>query len=137
MPEDPYKRAVARIWIDYINKEVVPAFIRLLQAQPDEPEKQASALEEFKKLLSVVSKEAAGPYFFGEQFSLVDAAIVPWAVRDFIIRDFRKFAREDVEGWSDWAAALETRESVVRTTSVSLFCSFVSTEKLSANNLSF
>ncbi|KAL7935532.1 glutathione S-transferase [Trichoderma chlorosporum] len=117
MPQASYQRAIARLQIDYINKEVVPAFFRLLQAQPDEPEKQTSALTEFKKLLSAVSKEAKGPYFFGDQFSLVDATLAPWAVRDLIIRDFRSFVREDVQGWADWAAALETRESVVRTTS--------------------
>ncbi|UKZ53942.1 hypothetical protein TrVGV298_007745 [Trichoderma virens] len=117
LPEDPYQRTIARLWIDYINKEVVPAFFRLLQAQPNEPEKQSSALIEFKNLLSTISKKAKGLYFFGDQFSLVDAALAPWAVRDFIVRDFRRFVREDVQGWSDWAAALETRESVVRTTS--------------------
>lgn len=122
MPEDPYQQATARLWIDYINKDVVPAFFRLLQAQPSEPEKQVSTLVEFKKVLSVISKEVKGPYFFGEQFSLVDAALAPWAVRDFIVGTFRGFVREDVQGWSDWAAALETRDSVVRTTSVSADC---------------
>ncbi|KAL5092420.1 hypothetical protein Trisim1_001672 [Trichoderma cf. simile WF8] len=117
MPEESYQRAIARLWIEYINKEVVPAFFRLLQAQPSEPEKQASALTDFKKLLSTISKEFKGPYFFGEQFSLVDAAIAPWAVRDFIIREFRGFIRDDVQGWSAWASPLEARESVVRTTS--------------------
>ncbi|PTB66913.1 glutathione S-transferase [Trichoderma citrinoviride] len=127
MPKDAYQRAMARLWIDYVNKEVVPAFFRLLQAQPSEPEKQAAALADFRTLLSAVSKEAKGPYFFGEQFSLVDAAIAPWAVRDFIIGEVRGFARTDVQGWNEWATALETRASVERTTSVNEILEFNST----------
>ncbi|KAL7911895.1 glutathione S-transferase [Trichoderma velutinum] len=89
MPEEPYQRAIARLWIEYIKKRV----------------------------LSTVSRESKGPYFFGGQFSLVDATIVPWAVRDFIVREFRGFVRDDVQRWSARASALEARGSVVRTTS--------------------
>lgn len=120
LPAEPYDRAIARLAIDHINKAVVPAFFRLLQAQPSEPEKQATALAELNDALAQVSKEAKGPYFFGEIFSLVDVAIAPWAVRDFVVRDFRGFIREEVTGWSDWAAALERRQSVIDTTSVIL-----------------
>jgi glutathione S-transferase len=120
LPEGPYDRAVARLAIDHINKSVVPAFFRLLQAQPSEPDKQVTALAEFKDVLAEISKKAKGPYFFGEDFSLVDVAIAPWAVRDFIIRDFRGFVREEVVGWKDWGGALELRQSVIQTTSVSL-----------------
>lgn len=120
LPEETYERAIARLAIDHINKAVIPAFFKLLQAQPSEPGKQGTALAEFNAVLAEIAKKAKGPYFFGEVFSLVDVAIAPWAVRDFIIRDFRGFVREEVTGWQDWASALETRQSVVRTTSVSL-----------------
>jgi glutathione S-transferase len=76
-PEDSYDRAIMRLSIDHINKSVVPAFFRLLQAQPDQPQKQHSALKEFRDALEDVAKKAQGPYFLGEQFSLVDAAIAP------------------------------------------------------------
>jgi len=125
LPEEPYDRAIARLAIDHINKAVVPAFFRLLQAQPNEPQKQATALAELNDALTQVSKKAKGPYFFGEAFSLVDVAIAPWAVRDFIIRDFRGFKREEVTGWQDWATALESRQSVVDTTSVSFASRYI------------
>lgn len=117
-PEDPYDRAIARQVIDQINKVVVPAFFRVLQAQ--EPEKQANELAELNKVLGEVAQKAKGPYYFGDKFSLVDVAIAPWAVRDFIVRDYRGFVREAVPGWKNWAEALESRESVVKTSSVSL-----------------
>jgi glutathione S-transferase len=121
LPQDTYQRARARLAIDFINKTVVPSFFRLLQAQPDEPERQVSALEEFTAALATISSQRKGPFFFGDNISLVDIAIAPWAVRDFIGRDFRGFKREDVEGWNAWAEFLENRPSVRKTTSVSMF----------------
>ena len=125
LPDDPYDRAVSRLWIDHINKSVVPSFVRLLQTQTTESQKLAAAAQELKAALEAISKERKGRYFLGDDFSLVDIAIAPWAVRDFIIRDFRGFRREDVEGgWIEWAEALEARPSVRDTTSVSVACIF-------------
>ena len=84
LPTNSYDKATARVWIDYINKAIVPAWFRLLQAQPSEPERQAATLIDFKNALATICKERKGPYFFGEKISLVDLAIAPWAARDFI-----------------------------------------------------
>ncbi|GAD98203.1 hypothetical protein CC1G_06890 [Paecilomyces variotii No. 5] len=111
---DPYLRGIARIWIDYINKKVVPSFFRLLQAQSTEGSERRIALTEFKSALKEISSHRKGPYFFGSDFSLVDAVIAPWAVRDFIIHEYRDFNREDVPDWKDWAEKLESRPSVDR-----------------------
>ena len=117
-PSDPYIRGVVRIWIDYINKEVVPPFFRLMQARSPGSMDQTMALQNVKSALSEISSHRKGPYFFGEAFSLVDAAIAPWAVRDFIIHKFRDFSREDVPAWKDWAEQLECRPNVFKTSSV-------------------
>ncbi|KAF2097961.1 glutathione S-transferase [Rhizodiscina lignyota] len=117
LPKDPYERAQARTWIKHINEAVVPAFFRLLQAQPSEQDKQAKALAELNEALRTVCQKVKGPYFFGEEFGLVDVAIAPWAVRDFIVQEYRGFRRDDVPGWGSWAEALESRGSVARTTS--------------------
>ncbi len=120
LPKDPYERSSARTRIDFINKSVIPAFFRFLQAQPNEPEKQALALAELNAVLGNLSAQRKGPYYFGDDISLVDIFIAPWAVRDFIIIDHRGFKRDDVKGgWAEWAQFLEARPSVVKTTSVS------------------
>ncbi len=119
LPTDPHDRAAARRWIDYINKLVVPAFVRLLQAQDSELEKQAQATQELQSALEEITRHRRGHFFFGDDFSLVDATIAPWVVRDFIARDFRRFRRECVPGWADWAATIESRKSVQDTSSVS------------------
>ena len=101
LPKDPYQRSIARTWIDFINKSIVPAFFRLLQAQPEETEKRAKALAEFNTALGKLSEKHKGPFFFGDKISLVDIFIAPWAVRDFILRDYREFKRSMVQGWAD------------------------------------
>ncbi|THH07264.1 hypothetical protein EW145_g3494 [Phellinidium pouzarii] len=116
MPADAYDRAFARIWIDHISKAVVPAYFRLLQAQ--EKEKQDQAREEFYKALGQLCEKRKGPFFLGEELSLVDIAIAPWAVREYILVEHRAFKREDVpNGWKEWAELLEKRESVLKTVS--------------------
>lgn len=117
LPADPYERARARIWIDFITKSVMPAWFRILQFQ--EKEKQLEAREELYKALGQLAAQRKGPYFLGEQFGLVDVAIAPWAVRDYILVEHREFSRADVpNGWKEWAELLEKRESVLKTISV-------------------
>jgi len=116
LPEDPYDRAIARIWIDFVGKSFLPAFFRLLQSQ--EKEKQDEARKDLYAALGQLSSKRKGPYFFGNDFTLVDVAIAPWAARDYILVENRNYKREDVEnGWKDWAEALEARDSVKKTTS--------------------
>jgi glutathione S-transferase len=118
LPKDPYLRAQARLAIEFINKSVVPAYFRLLQAQPDNPMKQTEARSEFTEALGTISEQRKGIFFFGEQISLVDIAIAPWAVRDFIATDYRGFQRDEVPSWREWAKILEQHPTVRKTTSV-------------------
>ena len=55
---------------------------------------------------------------------MVDTAIAPWVTRDYIQQEHRGYKREDVSPeWVAYADKLETRESVVKTRSVSFFLS--------------
>ncbi|KAL4248313.1 hypothetical protein ABKN59_006672 [Abortiporus biennis] len=91
---DPYTKAYVSIWVDYITKNVVPNFMRLVQAQ--EREKQEHARQDFYKGLRGVSEKVKGPYFL----------------------DNRGYSREDVgEKWASWAGELEKRDSVLHTQS--------------------
>jgi glutathione S-transferase len=117
LPTDPYTRAYCRLWIDHVSKSIVPCGLRLLQAQ--EKEKQEACLQELYESLKKVAKEIKGPWFLGEQFSLVDVVIAPVVVRDFIPTQHRGYKRENVgPGWKDYADRLEKRESILNTTSV-------------------
>lgn len=75
---------------------------------------------EVQEALRTLAEQRKGPFFFGEEFSLVDIAIAPWATREHIIIEHRRHKREDVGGgWKEWAELLESRPSVKRTISVS------------------
>jgi len=116
LPADPFERALVRLWVDHVAKNVIGAFQRLMQAQ--EPEKQQAYLGEFNKALRTLADQIRGPYFLGEQFSLVDIAVAPWIVRDYILAEHRGFSREAVGGgWKEYAELVEKRDSVVKTCS--------------------
>jgi Glutathione S-transferase, C-terminal domain len=90
----------------------------LTQAQ--EKEKQDGAREEVYESLRNFAKEIKGPWFLGEEFSLVDVAIAPWVVRDFLATKHRGYNRGDVgRDWENYADRLEKRDSVSKTRSVS------------------
>lgn len=117
-PSDPFERAYARIWIDFVAKSIVPPFFRLLQGQTEE--KQKAALDDFVKALRTFADKVKGPYFLGEHFSLVDACIAPWVVREYIVVEHRGHSRDLVGNpWKSYAELLEKRPSVLKTGSVS------------------
>ncbi|TFK50941.1 glutathione-S-transferase [Heliocybe sulcata] len=116
LPADPFERAQVRLALDHLSKQVLPAFFKTVQAQ--DKDKQKEELQEYYVALRKLVKEVKGPYFLGEEFSLVDVAMAPWVVRDYIIETHRGYKREEVgSGWKEYAEALEKRDSVVRTCS--------------------
>lgn len=55
----------------------------------------------------------------GEEFGLVDVAIISWIMRDYILVEHRGYSRIGVsERFKAYADHLETRESAQRTRSV-------------------
>jgi glutathione S-transferase len=93
--------------------------------QAQEKEKQDLARTELYDALRKFAAQAKGPYFLGEEFSLVDVAIVPWITRDYILSEHRGYSREDIGAeWKQYADLVEKRESVLKTKSVSeqYFC---------------
>ncbi|KAJ6497564.1 glutathione-S-transferase [Mycena sanguinolenta] len=116
LPGDAYTKAYARIWVDFVGKSCVPAFMRLIQAQ--EEEKRDLARTELYDALRKFAAQIKGPYFLGDRFSLVDVAIVPWITRDYIVAENRKYSREEVSAeWKRYADHVEQRESVLKTKS--------------------
>lgn len=103
-----------------MTKSIVPPYMRLIQAQTDD--KRAAALADFNKGLRAFAEKVKGPYFLGDQFSLVDIAIAPFVIRDHILAENRGFDRAAVGGgWKEYADNLLKRQSLVKTTSVSSF----------------
>ncbi|HEY9659958.1 MAG TPA: glutathione S-transferase family protein [Allocoleopsis sp.] len=95
LPHDPGDRAIARIWIDYANTRLVPAFNKLLRGK--EVQEQEQGRREFLEALLYIEQEGLGrlsgdgPYWLGDSFSLVDISFYPWFERLPVLEHFRQF----------------------------------------------
>lgn len=83
LPKDPFDRARTRIWTDFCTSRIIPAFHRFLQFQPmTDEEGLEEARSEFLAKLKEFAKEMdrEGPFFLGEEPSLIDFVVAPWMV---------------------------------------------------------
>ena len=134
LPADAYERARCRLWIDHTKSRIIPAFYKLLQHTPGKStytidEARSQLHEHLKTFAREMAPAARGPWFLGEEFSLVDVMLAPWAIRLFLIDHYKPGGvgipakghsgedKEVWERWERWAAAIEARKSVVDTRS--------------------
>lgn len=127
LPEDAIDRAKARIWMDHINKKVVPAFYSFLQAQTSEDQEagKAQLLQGLETFVRAMVPSSFGPYFFGQQFTMADIVLVPWVLRfSTVMKKYRKFELPTSGGEGDiwlrfkqWEDAVLSRPSVKSTSS--------------------
>ncbi|MEH2044181.1 glutathione S-transferase family protein [Nostoc sp.] len=91
LSRDPAAKAIARIWIDYANTRLVPAFNKLLRGKDSTEQEQGR--KEFTEALLYIEQEGLGKgdYLLGDQFSLVDISFYPWFERLPLLEHFRKF----------------------------------------------
>lgn len=95
LPSDPAKKAIARIWIDYANTRLAPAFNKFLRGKDGQEQEQGH--REFLESLLYLEQEGLGklsgegPYWLGEQLSLVDISVYPWFERLPVLEYFRQF----------------------------------------------
>ena len=118
MPGDPYRRAQARIWMDFITKKIVANFYQILLLQDREKQEEAKGrfLDGLRTFAGVMSPD--GPYFFGKEISLVDIALIPFAVRFDCLAYFRNFSLpmdEHGDRINTWMEAWKSRPSVTGT----------------------
>jgi glutathione S-transferase len=96
LPEEPALRAVARIWVDWANTRLVPAFGALLRGQT--PAEQATGRRDLGESVTYLEREGLarhggdGPFFFGSRPGLVDFALYPWFERWAALEHYRGFA---------------------------------------------
>lgn len=100
MPGDPAGRAQARIWMDHCDHHFMPAINAVTWGRggPEQRranlEKAADALRELEQ--RGLADSGAGPYWFGEQVSLVDFQYLPF---------FERFPVYQELGGLEWPAA--------------------------------
>ncbi|KAK8507458.1 hypothetical protein V6N13_141479 [Hibiscus sabdariffa] len=76
LPADPYKRATARFWADFVDKKMYDSGSKIWKTKGEE---QEAAKKEFIENLKLLEGELGDNlYFGGEGFGYVDVALVPF-----------------------------------------------------------
>jgi len=118
LPTAPRLRARVRLWARHVESQVVPHYERLLAMQDAEGRAQARSslqrgLVEFEQAMA---PETEGPFFLGDDFSIVDIALAPWWQRMCTVaRAYRKFDPSKHPRLQLWFEAMEARPSFKRT----------------------
>jgi glutathione S-transferase len=121
---DPLARAHARIWADFCTDRVQRTYHLVLMSQ-DEGKRnavKAAFFSECRALAAAMAPVAAGPYFQGEEFCLVDVALAPfWQQIHWVGGHYRGLALPSNESdpafarLEAWWAAVRARPSVAAT----------------------
>ncbi|KAH9290204.1 hypothetical protein KI387_034321, partial [Taxus chinensis] len=83
LPSDPYDRALARFWADFVDKKIYEAGSRIIRFEgEDQEEAKCDMLENLDYLEGALKQMSKGrPYFGGGEFGYLDIAFisfVPW-----------------------------------------------------------
>ncbi|CAK9151798.1 unnamed protein product [Ilex paraguariensis] len=77
LPSDPYERAHARFWADYVDKKIISTGRQVVCTA--EGETQEAAKKELRQWFKTLEGELGDkPYFGGKTFGLVDIALIPF-----------------------------------------------------------
>lgn len=110
LPSDPLERARERAWVEF-GAEALAAIYRLYVAHDETG--FAGARREVEARIDRLETEITGPWFSGERFGLVDAALAP-VFRYLDVFDWR-LGRPLIERSAKvraWSEALAARPSV-------------------------
>jgi glutathione S-transferase len=114
LPSDPYARAQARFWADYIDKKVYDCGTRLWKLKGEE---QAQARAEMLEVLKTLEGELGEKEFFGGEhgFGFVDAALAPFTAWFESYEKYGEFKVAEVApGIAAWFKRVAERESVAK-----------------------
>lgn len=113
LPNESILRAHARIWIDFANVRFVPYIYKLMLAQDHNAQKHLK-LKLTEALLMVehdaLKKRTSGPYWLGDQVSLVDLTFYPHMQRFCALEHYREYQIPEecilLQNWLDIMAQL-------------------------------
>ncbi|XP_020599794.1 probable glutathione S-transferase parA [Phalaenopsis equestris] len=113
LPSDPYERAKARFWADYVNQQFFECGTRLWRKKGKALQE---AKEEFIQILKALEAELGDKkYFGGDAFGLVDIALVPFTSWFYSYETLAGFSVEQESSkLVAWAKRCLERESVAK-----------------------
>ncbi|KAL3333197.1 hypothetical protein AABB24_033328 [Solanum stoloniferum] len=113
LPSDPYERAQARFWADYIDKKFYWPARKLWTTKGEE---QEAAKKDFIECLKVL-EGALGekPYFGGDNFGFVDIALIGFCCWFSAYETYGNFSTEaESPKFVAWAKRCMQRDSVAK-----------------------
>ncbi|KAJ3707206.1 hypothetical protein LUZ61_010911 [Rhynchospora tenuis] len=116
LPSDPYQRAQARFWADFVDKKVFECGGRLWKLKGEE---QEAAKKEMIEILQILEAQLGDKkYFGGDTFGFVDVAFVPLTSWFYSCETCANFSVEAVAPKIVlWVQRCMERESVAKTLS--------------------
>ncbi|XP_028789533.1 glutathione S-transferase U19-like [Neltuma alba] len=113
LPSDPYQRANARFWADYIDKKIYSTG-RLVWATTGELQERAK--NELRECFKLLEAELGDKTFFGgDTFGLVDVALIPFYSWFFTLETTGNFSiTDEFPHLVGWAKRCMQRESVAK-----------------------
>lgn len=137
MPKTPEERAAARIWIDFANSKLVPAYYKVLLEQ--DLDKQEKRCKQFLEHLEFMENEGirklseTGEYWLGNTLSLVDLTFYPWFERLCVLEYYRGISLpENCHYLQKWWQQMCQRNSVQKIQNNSQF--YIAEYEKYANN---
>ncbi|XP_073115725.1 probable glutathione S-transferase parA [Elaeis guineensis] len=113
LPSDPYERAKARFWADFVDKKVYECGTKLWKLKG---EAQQEAKKEMIEILKLLEGELGDKkYFGGEIFGFVDVALVPFTAWFYAYETCANFSVEaECPKLVAWSKGCMERESVAK-----------------------
>lgn len=121
LPGGPAQRAEARMWSNRLNDDIATTFYGLLLKQNKADQEKAA-----NKMLSAVKdfcQSCKGPFFYGDEISIVDITIAPWLVgarMEAVLKHYRNFEVPSTEEYSkyfQWRDSVSKHPAFVATAS--------------------
>ncbi|KAF5473114.1 hypothetical protein F2P56_009752 [Juglans regia] len=113
LPSDPYQRAQARFWADFVDKNVHETTKGVLWSTKREEQEAANKFFETVKILE--GELGDGPYFQAETFGFVDISLITFCSWFHVLEIFGKFSMEaKFPKIIAWAKRCMQRESVAK-----------------------
>ncbi|OBS27393.1 hypothetical protein FPOA_01335 [Fusarium poae] len=119
LPPDSRSKAKCRLWIGHINHHIVPNFHKLIHNQNPGFEHEAADRLQSSIDILVRGADEKGPFFLGQDLSLVDIHLAPFALRlSRVLAPTRGWCIPPAGSrWAKWLDAIEGDRSVRATTS--------------------
>ena len=115
LPINPIPRAHARIGIQYCNTTFQPSFCGLVfELDESKHENIRAALRDsLRDIEAELAKTSPGPYWLGEELTLVDLTYYPFFEQALVLAEYRAFEMpEEHSNLNRWLTAMKSRASV-------------------------